>query len=282
MFLRNNMFAFILAFGLLASPFSVRAQDSLPSLPTPIQNLVDEGAQIRYLGNENGMDAWLTIKSGQEQYFYVKPDGSAFVMGLMFDNKGKLVTVQQVARLRGEEGNASLDQLTDDAAFSSAKDSAAFKSPSERLYLDIEASNWVPLGVSGAPILYSFVDPQCGHCHAFINELREAKLFEKGKVQVRMIPVGFKEESKAQAAFLIASPNPQEKWFRHMDGDEAALPAKSEMNQQGVARNLAVMQSWEFNVTPMVIYRAKDGKVKIVRGRPKDVDALIKDLGSRS
>ncbi len=282
MVLKNIVVSLLLVFGLLAFPLFAQAQGGLPRLPTPIQNLVDEGAQIRYLGNEHGLDAWLTIKQGQEQYFYVKPDGSAFVMGLLFDNKGQLETVKQVARLRGEEGNAILDQLTDDTAFSSAQDSAAFKSPAERLFLDIEASNWVTLGVTGAPVLYSFVDPQCGHCHAFINELRQAKLFEKGKLQMRMIPVGFKEESKAQAAFLMASPNPQDKWFRHMDGDKEALPAKAEINQQGVERNLSVMQSWEFNVTPMVIYRAKDGKVKIVRGRPKDVEALIKDLGSRS
>jgi len=281
MVLRHIAFYFLLVLGVIAVSVSVHAQVALPKLPKPIQNLVDEGAQIRYLGNENGMDAWITIKQGQEQYFYVQPDGRAFVMGLMFDDKGQLVTVDQVARLRGEEGSV-LDELTDDVAFSRAQDSAAFKSPSERLFLDIEASNWVPLGSVGAPILYSFVDPQCPHCHAFIDELREKNLFQSGRIQVRLIPVGFKEEAKAQAAFLMASPNPQDKWFRHLDGDASALPAKSEINQQGVQRNLAVMQAWEFNVTPMSVYRGKDGKVKIIRGRPKDIQALIQDLGSRS
>jgi thiol:disulfide interchange protein DsbG len=43
-------------------------------------------------------------------------------------------------------------------------------------------------------------------------------------------------------------------------------------------RNLAIMQSWKFNVTPMIVYRAKDGSVKIVRGKPKDLDALVNDI----
>jgi len=97
-----------------------------------------------------------------------------------------------------------------------------------------------------------------------------------------MIPVGFREETRAQAAFLMATPNPQERWFKHMDGDEAAIPAKTELNQQGVQRNLAIMQSWKLNVTPMAIYRAKDGSVKIVRGKPKDSNAMISDIGARS
>ncbi|MCD8497585.1 MAG: hypothetical protein LRZ85_05575 [Alphaproteobacteria bacterium] len=47
-------------------------------------------------------------------------------------------------------------------------------------------------------------------------------------------------------------------------------------------RNLAVMQSWKFTATPMIIYRAKDGSVKIVRGRPQDKAGMISDLGARS
>ena len=263
---------------LLISFSSVCAQDSLPSLPDPIQTLVDQGAQIRYLGNEYGMNAWITIKNGQEQYFYVKPDGSAFVMGLMFDKTGELVTIDQVSRLRGEDGNEILDALASDVSSVNMAQSVAFKSPSERLFHDIENSNWVPMGVATAPVLYVFIDPQCPHCHSFIEDLRKRNILENGYAQLRVIPVGFKDETRAQAAFLLATPNPMEKWYRHMDGDESALPAKSEINQQGVQRNISILQNWELSVTPIIFYRAQDGSVKIVRGRPKDVDALVADL----
>ncbi|MGB0719484.1 MAG: thiol:disulfide interchange protein DsbG [Bdellovibrionales bacterium] len=275
------IFCFTIA--LLSS--AANAQNALPELPAPIQNLVDEGAQIRFLGKDHGFDAWLTIKNGQEQYFYVKPDGSAFVMGVLFNKKGEMVTVDQVQRLRGSD-DSLLDALAGEAAdlddtASVQDDKFEFKTPSERLFHDIENSNWVPLGQTGAPVMYSFIDPQCPHCHAFIEEIRQAYL-DKGRVQLRMIPVGFRDETRAQAAFLMATPNPQERWYAHMDGDETALPAKSELNQQGVQRNLAIMQSWKLNVTPMIVYRAKDGSVKIVRGKPKDIPALVADLGARS
>lgn len=277
-----------LALGLLAvDGFNTRAlaqnDTAAPALPTPIQNLVDEGAQVRFLGREYGLDSWITIKNGQEQYFYVLPDGNAFVMGVLFNKEGKLVTVEQVQRLRSQ-GDNLLDQFADDfpdaAENSTTKKEEAFefKSPSEQLFNDIENSNWVSLGNPQAPVVYAFIDPQCPHCHSFINDLRNDYLVT-GKVQLRLIPVGFKDETRAQAAFLLATPNPSDRWFKHMDGDKEALPAKSEINQQGVQRNLAIMQSWEFNATPLVIYRGKDGSVKLVQGRPRDLAGMVSDLG---
>ena len=270
----NFLFSLIVVFCLTAPAL---AQDALPQLPDPIQNLVNEGAQIRYLGQDGGLDGWLTIKNGQEQYFYVKPDGSAFTMGLLFDRQGKAITVQQIQRLRGEEGD-SLDALAGEAGSSAAETPFALQTPAEKLFSDIESSNWVPVGQRGAPVLYSFIDPQCGHCHAFMKDAQSA--IEQGVLQVRMIPIGFAREAVAQAAFLLAAPKPQERWFQHMAGDEAALPAKSDINMQGVQRNLAIMQSWELDVTPILFYRSAQGDVKIVRGRPKDLDTLIRDIQS--
>ena len=270
------------ALALFNMPASAQSTSPLPELPEPIQNLVNEGAQIRYLGKDNNMDAWLTIKNGVEQYFYVLPDRSAFVMGVMFDKTGKLVTVEQVNRLRSE-GDTLLDTLTElpDVSGSSNTDQAfEFQSPAEQMFSDIEGSNWVALGQSNAPVMYSFIDPQCPHCHSFVKDIQDAGYFEDGKIQLRIIPVGFKQETRAQSALLIASPNPQERWFKHMAGDESALPAKSEINQQGVQRNLAVMQSWKFNVTPMIVYRGRDGSVKLVRGKPESLSSVVGDLAA--
>jgi thiol:disulfide interchange protein DsbG len=272
----------ILAAALLM-PLSALAQNSAaPSLPEPIQNLADEGAQVRYLGREHGLDGWITIKNGQEQYFYVLPDKSAFLMGILFNGDGKALTIQQIQKLRGDDAG-TLDSLTgtEETAPATVSDAFKFESPSERLYHDIEQSNWIPLGEDGAPIVYSFIDPQCPHCHAFIDQLRDG-LLQTGAVQVRIIPVGFKDETKAQAAYLLATPSGAEKFLKHLDGDTTALPAKSDINQQGVQRNLAIMQSWKFDVTPLLIYRAKDGSVKLLRGKPQDINALVSDLGTRS
>lgn len=264
---------FILLTALLFLPLShARAQDNLPKLPPPIQNLVDEGAQIRYLGDDHGFDAWMTIKNGQEQYFYVPPGGTGFVMGLLYDNDGKVVTLRQVQKLHGE-GDELLDALANDAP------QPDFQSPSERLFYDVQNSNWIAIGQPDAPVVYSFIDPQCPHCHAMLEDMRAANVFESGQLQLRLVPVGFREETAAQAAFLIAAPNPQERLFRHLDGEETALPVKEGINQQGVERNLAIMQSWKLNVTPLSVYRGKDGTVKMVRGRPQNLKAMLDDIG---
>ncbi len=270
----------LLVLVIAGSSLGATAQDAIPQPPAPIQALVDDGAQIRYLGKEHGLDSWLTIKNGQEQYFYVLPDGQAFLMGIMFDSNGKIVTVDQVRSLR-EKGDSVLDSLASPDPAPKQADSFEFKSPSEQLFFDIENSNWLPFGQPGAPIMYSFIDPQCQHCHAFFNDVRKAGYIENGKVQLRMIPIGFRAETQAQAAYLLAAPNPQEKWFQHLDGNEKALPANNEINSQGVQKNLALMQAWKFDATPLIVYRAKDGTIKIVRGRPKDLTALIDDLGGR-
>lgn len=270
---------------LMMIPAMAMAQSAapIPNLPEPIQNLVNEGAQVRYLGQEHGLDGWITIKNGQEQYFYVLPDKSAFVMGILFDKTGKAVTIKQVQKLRSESGEI-LDELTGTAGLDTGGTSKGFdfnKSPSEQLYSDIEQSNWIPLGEDGAPVAYAFIDPQCPHCHAFIDNLRDGAL-QQGKIQLRMIPIGFSEQTRAQAAYLLATPAPAEKFLKHLDGDKNALPAKAEINQQGVQRNLAIMQSWKFDVTPLIIYRAKDGSVKLVRGQPQSIDTLVSDLGTRT
>ena len=258
---------------LALTPFA-HAQEKVPELPAPLQNLISEGAQVRFLGNDHGVDAWLTIKNGQEQYFYILPGGKAFLMGVLFDDTGKLVTLRQVQKLRGN-GDPLLEVLADDNA-TKASDKYEFKAPSEQMYSDVAGANWVPLGAAGAPYVYVFVDPQCPHCHAFINDVRAD--VEGGRLQLRIVPVGFRPETRAQAAFLIAAPNPQERWFKHMEGDPEALPVKSAINDQGVQRNMAVMQAWEFDATPMVIYRDKTGKVKIIRGRPQKPATILADI----
>ncbi|MGQ0527165.1 MAG: thioredoxin fold domain-containing protein [Alphaproteobacteria bacterium] len=269
---------FLLSFALPASAQS--ASEASPELPAPIQELVNQGAQIRYLGREHGFESWLTIKNGQEQYFYVLPDHSAFVMGLLFDNKGKLVTIDQVKNIQAKD-DTLLDSIASGFGEStnplSNLSDKEFKSPADQMFFEVENSNWIVLGGAEAPALYAFIDPQCPHCHEFINKLRKDYL-EKGVIQLRVVPVGFRDETAAQAAYLLAAPDPQARLLRHLDGDEKALPAKSDLNQQGVQRNLAIMQSWNFTATPMIVYQSKSGEVKLVRGQPKNIPELIADL----
>ncbi|PZQ49116.1 MAG: thiol:disulfide interchange protein DsbG [Micavibrio aeruginosavorus] len=269
----------------LAAPAYAQSKKTqgIPDVPDALQSLADRGAQFRYLGNEHGMDGWIAIYQGQEQYYYITQDKKAFVTGLMFADDGRPITIDQVKTLQAAGGDV-LDLLAEDktpeetSTPTSVVESAAMKTPAERMFGDVEASNWIRLGSEDAPAIYSFVDPNCPHCHDFLNDIRQKDYLAKNVLQVRIIPVGFQTGSLAQASFLLASPDAQERYFKYLDGDKDQLPAKSDISTQAVQKNMALMQAWKFNVTPLTVYRSKSGEIKIVRGRAKDLNAIISDL----
>lgn len=288
---------------LLMCAFSapVFAESAQPDVPLPIQNLVASGAQLRYLGQDYGLNGWLVLKNGQEQYFYSTADGQAVMMGILFNNKGDTVTLKQINDLRKKEGPA-IDKLagfegsplapqtatpqstatptvSPDFTNPEALLKSAVKSKSEQLYEGVENANWIKLGSDKAPILYSFVDPECPHCHDLIKNVRKSGFLEQGLLQLRLIPVGvLTENSLTEAAYLLASPDPQKDLYRHLDGDKNALLADKSVNTQGVQRNIKLMQDWKLDVTPFSVYRARDGKVKVLQGVPDDLKKIITEL----
>ncbi len=281
---------FLLCFSMIFMAHPAMAQNknrAIPAIPDALIVLEEKGAQLRYLGTQNGMDGWIAIYQGQEQYYYITPDKKAFVTGLMFGDDGRPITIEQVKDLQAQSGGV-LDLLAQDpepkvlekapeSTLTSIKDTMAKNTPAERMFKDIQNSNWIQLGADKAPVIYSFIDPQCTHCHEFLGDIRQ-KYIDAGVVQVRIIPVGFQEGSLAQAAFLLSSPNPAALFFKHMDGDKDALPAKAEISTQAVQKNMALMQAWKFNVTPLTVYRSRSGEVKIIRGRAKDAQSMMADL----
>lgn len=264
------------------------AKGSMPEIPEALQALADRGAQLRYLGTQHGLDGWIAIYQGQEQYYYVTGDKKAFVTGLMFGNDGQPITIEQVRELQAQGGDV-LDLLAEGGAppaeppktIESVASSMKTQTPGERMFESVENSNWIRLGQEGAPVIYSFIDPQCPHCHEFITKLRKDYI-DKGLIQVRIIPVGFLAGSLEQASFLLAAPNAEELFYKHLDGDKEALPTKSDISTQAIQKNMALMQAWKFNVTPLTTYRSGTGEVKIIRGVAKDIQALIADLPNTS
>jgi thiol:disulfide interchange protein DsbG len=271
-----------------ASPAFAQNKGAVPDVPEALAALSERGAQLRYLGKEHGMDGWIAMYQGQEQYYYITQDGKAFVTGLMFGQDGRPITIEQVRTLQ-QQGGEFLDLLAEDQPEqpsleevkkqTSVIDAAKAQSPAERMLADIEKANMVRLGSASAPLIYSFIDPQCPHCHDFIQKLRKDYI-EKGALQVRIIPVGFFQGSPEQAALLLASPDGEERFYNHLDGDKNALPAKESVSTQSVQKNMAVMQAWKFDVTPLTVYRSRSGEIKIIRGVPKDIPGMIADLPS--
>lgn len=278
-------------FTLFLTLFSVQAYATSgvnePAKPEPLQSLEQNGAAIRYLGKDGGLDGWVAIKDGQEQYFYVTPDGQGIVLGVLFNNKGDVVTMRQVEALRKAE--PTLDKIANasnttapvvpPAAPETKAPATSSASKAEQLFQSVEGADWIAVGQKTAPAFYSFIDPQCPHCHDMVQDVRKSGALEKGQIQLRLIPVGLmNEESLKQAANLIAAENAPALLFKHLDGDKKALLSEANPNTQSVQRNMALMQAWKLDVTPFSVYKNKAGEVKILRGRPKDLNALIADL----
>lgn len=269
------------------------AQSAPPPLPDTLQTMAAEGAQLRYLGREKGLDGWLAVQGGQEQFFYVTPDREAILLGLLFDKSGKMITVRQVQTLQqgkdptldnlvgaaAPDGEFRTDQLAELQKELQAQLAAqTTQTPAQRLYAALSDANTITLGASAdAPEIYAFIDPQCPHCHDFIRDIRKDYL-EGGQIRLKMIPVGFRDDTKAQAALLLAAPDPQALWFRHMDGDMAALPVSMSVNRQSVEHNLALMQEWKLDATPIILYKSRTGDIRIIRGRPKNPADILNDL----
>lgn len=270
-----------------------------PKMPAPLENLGKSGAEIRYLGNEGGLDGWVTIKDGQEQYFYVTPDGQSIVLGVLFNNKGDIVTMRQVNELRKKE--PGLDKIAGSQlpeaqnavppvqAVPASPNAPATEvktappapvSKSQLFYQAVENASWISLGRKDAPVVYSFIDPQCPHCHDMIQDVRKSGALEKGDLQLRLIPVGLMNEtSLKQAANLIAAPNASDVLYKHLDGDKNVLVnLDANPNTQSIQRNMILMQDWKIDVTPFSLYKNKKGEIKILRGRPGDLKAVLKDL----
>jgi thiol:disulfide interchange protein DsbG len=272
--------------------------EQIPEMPEPLRSAVKRGAQAKYLGLYGGMHGWVLVKGGKPEFHYVTQDGSAIVMGLLFDRNGSMITGEQVRMMRLRDG-ASAFALSDMVASSKndpvaqaqisrlapelASPEAAQRAPqtqSERFYAAVERANWVRLGDPSSPIIYAFIDPDCVHCQNFLKALQSPYL-ERGLVQLRVLPVGFEEASLKRAAYLLASPNPQGQLLRYAHGEAEALFVPGDIQTEGVRRNIALMTQNNLSGTPVITYKDRRGTIKLVRGNPENLAMIIDELSTK-
>ncbi len=283
------------------------AAPQLPPLPEPIATLQKDGAQMKYLGRDLGFDGWIAIKNGQEQYFYVTPDGSAFFLGVLFNKNGRAVTFDQMKRLQGQPdpafqdlknapsqtlGSKTINSINPPpltAPSASPIDSnipnkmsklhTNSASPSEQFMADVQAGYSFPLGPATtpttAPMIYMFADPLCPHCKDMIRMLDPA--LTRGDIQVRVLLVGaLAPDSAPLASGIISQKDPGAALREFMNG--TGNFKKGDPNNAKIAENLGILTKWKFDGTPVTTYRAKDGTIKLLQGPPKSLDILLQDL----
>ena len=282
-------------------------QPDIAAIPA-LQNLVKNGAKLYYMGERSEMPGWLIVKDGQIQMVYLSADRRTVIIGGMFTTQGDNVTSPQIQSLM--QANADIKQLFTSSAEqqreivqaggaaggatsvpsataeSGAKGSSAQAvpagvslSPGERLIQDMKAAAGVTVGQNDQVELLMMVAPNCPNCKTTWKELREPVL--AGKLQVRLVPVynSLGDQEKNVAARLLKADKPFDVWDSYVSGDTKVLEGTPDpMAVRAVEANLNLVSKWNIQGYPYLVYRGRDGRVKIVQGRPERMAAVMLDL----
>jgi len=287
---------------LSSAAFAAPAATSATATPDPaanpiLANIQKMGAKLYYMGNRDGLDSWFVVKNEQVQIAYATPDNKGAVVGAMFGQDGENVTVLQVSTLiqTNPEVAALIEKIKKeqaaltpvgsppaaDATTPSAPNGMAMASlsPGERLIHDLGNAATVVVGNPSSPEILMVMDPHCPHCQATWKLLHDAVI--KGSLHLRMIPIGAKDsDNERAAAILLTAADPLNTWDKYVAGDKSQLvgtPTPAALD--AVRANHVVIDNWNIHDTPYLVYRAKDGKVKVILGEPDKVTLLLSDLG---
>lgn len=299
-----------------AAQLPVSASQEVPafnvSAPAPetqgipfFDTLRKNGGTFYYLGERSGLYGFLIMQNGQVQMVYLPQDRKTLLIGAMFTDAGVLVTSHQIEALSKRDPSvASLMQggATQQAAIARANAvdggyaaiagaSEAPKgppmtvpalplSPGERLMMDLQAAASVVVGgAESAPELIMVVSTECAHCKRAWGELREA--VRAGKVRVRLVPIARDNGSDEtrEAAVLLHAKDPLETWDTFAQGSKEALAGTPEpLAVRAIIANRETTDRWNILGTPYLLYRGKDGKIKIVQGKPGRMATVLADL----
>ena len=278
-----------------AAPAPVRSSsDPDPTMNRVLADFMKTGVKVYFMGTQLGLNGWFLIKGNEVQIAYTTPDNQNLVVGVLFNAQGDNVSSQQVKTLYDSNkefsvllanvnaqqsvpgmGGASTPGVMPSIGNSSIVPPA---SPGERLIQALQGAAGVNVGASMAPKLFMVVDPNCPHCQATWRALRNAVF--GGKLQVRLVPIGpVTPDSERAAAQFLHSADPLNSWDKYITGDQSQLAGTPDASSLAEVRgNRALIESWHIQTTPYMVYRSKDGQVKIVQGEPDQAAAIIDDI----
>jgi hypothetical protein len=306
--LTQLIFSFGLFIAVLYAPVAIAA-DPDPNANPVLADFIKGGVKAYYMGNQLGYNGWFLEKDNQIQLAYTTPDNHGLVIGVLFDNKSNNISSQQIKDLydSNKEVNAFMMSLnaqqqksylpTQTPQMQPAYNSAAGYNPSagaaapvaaaspilpvspgERLIKALDNANGLNLGAQSAPKLYMVADPNCPHCQATWKMLRSA-IFS-GKLQVRLVPIDAIDADSARAsAQFLSNANPLDAWDKYVMGDHSQLAGTpTDIALAAVRLNHQLIDSWNIHSTPYMVYKAKDGQIKIIQGEPQQGADMIDDI----
>lgn len=248
---------------------TVQAQEDAKRHPE-FAKFVNEGGTIEFLGHAYGLDGWILInKQGNPQYAYTTKEGG-LVIGMLIGNDGKVETQRQLAawQLKTKGGQDALPGAA-----------ASNLGGAEKVYAEVEKSNWVQMGSDDAPYIYMFANVNCDHCQKFWKDIAGA--VKQGRVAVRFVPFGAKEANRDGGAALLSVANPMAAWEAYLAGDKAVLGADkiADGALDKVAANTKLFGDRRMQGPPFTMYRKpSNGRLQVIAGRPDNSMLVLADL----
>jgi protein-disulfide isomerase len=159
---------------------------------------------------------------------------------------------------------------------SPSREPAEAVTKSDKLMQDLQNANWVSFGDVSKPEIYAMIDPACPHCQETMLAFRP--YLDQNLIEMRVMPVGFELDTKRVGALMLVAGDAEALYYSYITGKTKDLGKSGNVNTQGIDRNLMTINTWGFDVTPMMFYRNAAGEVKIIRGVPGDIPAILKDI----
>jgi thiol:disulfide interchange protein DsbG len=270
--------------------------DPDPSTNHVLSEFMKTGVKVYFIGTQFGLNGWFLMKENQVQIAYTTLDNQNIIIGVLFNAQGDDVSSQQVKTLYDTNKEVNAYLTTMNAQQSGAANGGFLTpqpgivptagtgsilppaSPGERLIQTLDTASAVTFGSPLAPKIYIVADPNCPHCQAAWHSLRNAVF--GGRLQVRLIPVdAVSPDSQRPAALLLRSLDPLNAWDKYEAGDKTQLAGNPDTAAlDNIRNNRAILDAWHIQVTPYMVYRARDGQVKIVQGEPEQANALVDDV----
>jgi protein-disulfide isomerase len=217
------------------------------------------------------------------------------MVGYLFAPNGENITSRQVKKLKATNKElaamAAVETTNDLPAAATAPNASApaatqtppvteiFLPAGERLMKELGRSSGVTLGAKAdAPLLYVLLSPSCDACKTFWKSVRD--LVQKGALRVRLFPAGITDsEDERASGQLLRAADPLAAWDKYANGDASALAGvATPASLDQVRATTALITRWSLPTAPYILYRAKNGQVKVVQGAPEKPQAVIDDI----
>jgi len=261
---------------------------ALPPLLSPgaiqssaaLQRLASHGAELRDLGVSHGLQGVFAQNGKQFRVFYLTPDGTAEIGGVMWDEAGRNVTRDQVATIPGV-----IPTVTWTPSKSTAGDlgkGGGSVDPVARL----AAADYGLVGREGAPRVYMVIDPLCPYSQQAMQNLQGA--IRSGRIQVALVPISINDYENGNrstpAADMLISAGPQkmgDAWQQIMTGEKSALDTPTDPTVPAqLVSNMAAAHAVSIRGTPTLAWRDHNGHPHTQAGLPDDLEAFLKAIAS--